>query len=42
MEAIGVGANVLAFILLGLKSAKFIHETLSAVKDGPEIVQRVV
>ncbi|KAH8688464.1 hypothetical protein BGZ61DRAFT_453250 [Ilyonectria robusta] len=41
MEAIGVGANVLAFVLLGLKSAKFIHETLSAVKDGPEIVQRV-
>ncbi|KAH6989001.1 hypothetical protein BKA56DRAFT_652463 [Ilyonectria sp. MPI-CAGE-AT-0026] len=41
MEAIGVGANVLAFVLLGLKSAKFIHETLSAVKDGPEIVQQV-
>lgn len=41
MEAIGVGANVLAFILLGLKSAKLIHETLSAVKDGPEIVQQV-
>ncbi|KAH7137398.1 hypothetical protein B0J13DRAFT_609452 [Dactylonectria estremocensis] len=41
MEAIGAGANVLAFVILGLKSAKFVHETLSAMHDGPQIVQQV-
>ncbi|KAM0441175.1 hypothetical protein ACHAPT_000481 [Fusarium lateritium] len=39
MEAVGVGANVLAFVVLGIKSAKLAHDTLSAIKDGPAIVQ---
>ncbi|KAI1454940.1 hypothetical protein F4805DRAFT_438037 [Annulohypoxylon moriforme] len=41
MEAVGVGANVLAFVLLALKSAKTSYETISAIKDGPEIVRQV-
>ncbi|OTA60082.1 ankyrin [Hypoxylon sp. EC38] len=41
MEAIGAGANVLAFVLLTLKSAKTAYETLSAIKDGPQIVKQV-
>ncbi|KAI5468103.1 ankyrin repeat-containing domain protein [Mariannaea sp. PMI_226] len=40
-EAVGAGANVLAFVLLGLKSAKFVYETFSIVKDGPDIVQKL-
>lgn len=39
MEPIGVGANVLAFVVLGIKSAKLAHDTLSAIKDGPALVQ---
>ncbi|KAI8719634.1 hypothetical protein NCS52_00744600 [Fusarium sp. LHS14.1] len=39
MEAIGVGANVLAFVLLSIKSAKVAHDTLSAIKDGPKVVR---
>lgn len=34
MEAVGVGASVLAFVVLGLKSAKAAYQVLSAVKDG--------
>jgi len=41
MEAIGAGANVLAFVVLGLNCAKTIYQTLSAVRDAPRIVQRV-
>ncbi|RSL71618.1 hypothetical protein CEP51_012027 [Fusarium floridanum] len=41
MEAIGVGANILAFVVLGIKSAKLAHDTLSAIKDGPTLVQSV-
>jgi hypothetical protein len=41
MEAIGVGANVLAFVILGLKSAQVVYETCSAIKDGPEILQQL-
>lgn len=33
MEAVGFGASVLAFVLLGLKSAKVTYEVLSAIKD---------
>ncbi|KAH7141684.1 ankyrin repeat-containing domain protein [Dactylonectria macrodidyma] len=40
-EAIGAGANVLAFILLGLKSVQCASETFSIIKDGPEIVQQL-
>lgn len=39
MEAIGTGASTLAFVLLALKSAKVIHESLSAIKDAPRIVR---
>ncbi|KAJ4329222.1 hypothetical protein N0V84_000348 [Fusarium piperis] len=41
MEAIGVGANVLAFVVLGIKSAKLAHDTFSAIKDGPALVQNL-
>ncbi|KAI1410600.1 ankyrin [Hypoxylon sp. FL1857] len=41
MEAIGAGANLLAFVLFALKSAKTAYETLSAIKDGPQIVKQV-
>jgi hypothetical protein len=38
MEAIGAGASTLAFILLALKSAKIINESLSSIKDAPRTV----
>ncbi|KAJ4326734.1 hypothetical protein N0V84_002854 [Fusarium piperis] len=41
MEAIGTGASTLAFVLLALKSAKVIHESLSAIKDAPRIVREL-
>ncbi|KAI2468980.1 ankyrin [Annulohypoxylon bovei var. microspora] len=41
MDAIGVGANVIAFVVIALKAAKTTYETLSAVKDGPKIVKQV-
>ncbi|KAM6537768.1 hypothetical protein FALCPG4_003673 [Fusarium falciforme] len=41
MEAIGVGANVLAFVVLGIKSAKLAHDTLSAISDGPARVRNM-
>ncbi|KAI0478683.1 hypothetical protein GGR56DRAFT_334682 [Xylariaceae sp. FL0804] len=41
MEAIGAGANVAAFVVIGLQSAKICYNTLSAIKDGPVIVQQV-
>jgi hypothetical protein len=34
MEVVGVGASVLAFVVVGLKSAKAAYEALSAIKDG--------
>jgi hypothetical protein len=37
MEA---GASVLAFVTLGLKSAKIIHEVLSSFKDGSKTVEQ--
>jgi hypothetical protein len=40
MEAIGAGASVLAFVTLGLKSAKTIHEVLSSFKDESKIVEQ--
>ena len=33
-------ASVLAFVLVGLKSAKIAHEALSSFKDGPKRVRR--
>ncbi|RSL41948.1 hypothetical protein CEP54_015656 [Fusarium duplospermum] len=41
MEAIGTGASTLAFVLLALKSAKVIHESLTAIKDAPRIVREL-
>ena len=42
MDPVNAGASVLAFVVLALKSAKVIHEVLSAVKDGPENVRHLV
>ncbi|KAJ3547985.1 hypothetical protein NM208_g1225 [Fusarium decemcellulare] len=36
-----VEADVLAFVVLGLKCAKEVHNTLSAIKDGPSIVRQL-
>ncbi|QGI69963.1 hypothetical protein CEK26_002296 [Fusarium fujikuroi] len=41
MEAIGAGASTLAFVLLALKSAKIINESLSLIKDAPRIVSEL-
>jgi hypothetical protein len=41
MEAIGPGANVLAFVVLALKMGKTAYETFSAIKDGPDVVQKL-
>ncbi|EEY19231.1 predicted protein [Verticillium alfalfae VaMs.102] len=40
-EPIGLGASVLAFVTLTLKSAKTIHDVLSAVKEAPDSVRRL-
>lgn len=42
MDAISAGASVVAFITLGLQSAKVIYETLSAIRDGPKSLQQVI
>ncbi|KAF9781024.1 hypothetical protein IL306_014721 [Fusarium sp. DS 682] len=42
MEAIGAGASTLAFVLLALKSAKIINESLSSIRDAPRIVLELV
>lgn len=42
MEAIGVGASTLAFVLLALKSAKIVNESLSSIKDAPSIVSELL
>ncbi|KAM0330481.1 hypothetical protein ACHAQA_003425 [Verticillium albo-atrum] len=41
-EAIGLGASVLAFITITLKSAKAIHVVLSTIKDAPDSVRRLL
>ncbi|POR38554.1 hypothetical protein TPAR_01252 [Tolypocladium paradoxum] len=41
MEAVGAGASTLAFVLLGLKSAKIIHDALSTIKDAPKTVREL-
>ncbi|KAF5990597.1 hypothetical protein FBULB1_75 [Fusarium bulbicola] len=41
MEAIGAGASTLAFVLLALKSAKIINESLSSIKDAPRVVSEL-
>ncbi|KAK9416829.1 putative Ankyrin [Seiridium unicorne] len=42
MDPVSAGASVIAFIDLALASAKFIHNFLSAAKDGPQSVRRLV
>ncbi|KAF4975089.1 hypothetical protein FZEAL_8090 [Fusarium zealandicum] len=39
MEGVGAAASVSQFVLIGLKLAKEIHNTLSAIRDGPAIVK---
>lgn len=41
MEAIGAGASTLAFVLLALKSAKTIRESLSTIRDAPKTVHEL-
>lgn len=40
-EALGLGANVVALVVVAAQLLKKTHETFSAIKDGPEIVKRV-
>ncbi|KAH6961929.1 hypothetical protein BKA56DRAFT_177476 [Ilyonectria sp. MPI-CAGE-AT-0026] len=35
-----VAASLIAFITIGIQSTKIIYDTLSAIKDGPEVVAR--
>jgi hypothetical protein len=39
MEAVGAGASILTFITVAFSVSKSIHETLSTIKDGPEILR---
>ncbi|KAI0455707.1 ankyrin repeat-containing domain protein [Xylaria acuta] len=41
MEAIGLGANVVAFIVIASQLSKKLYTTFSSIKDGPSNVQRV-
>ncbi|TRX90016.1 hypothetical protein FHL15_009117 [Xylaria flabelliformis] len=41
MEAIGLGANVVAFVVLASQLSKKLYITLSSIKDGPNNVRRV-
>lgn len=38
MEAVGFGASILTFAAAAVTVSKSIHNTLSAIKDGPEII----
>ncbi|KAK8108967.1 hypothetical protein PG984_014768 [Apiospora sp. TS-2023a] len=40
-EALGLGANVVAFVVVAAQLTKKTYETFSTIKDGPEIVRRV-
>ncbi|SPO06532.1 uncharacterized protein DNG_09222 [Cephalotrichum gorgonifer] len=42
MEALGAGANALAFVVLALKSAKTIYAVIGDLKDGPNNVRRAI
>lgn len=41
MDGISAGASVLAFLTIGVQCATVIYSTLSAIKDGPEVVRKV-
>lgn len=38
MEAVGFGASILTFVAAAVSVSKSIHDILSAIKDGPEII----
>jgi hypothetical protein len=38
MEAVGVSASILTFVTVAVSVSKSIHDILSAIKDGPEII----
>ncbi|GAB1318096.1 hypothetical protein MFIFM68171_08306 [Madurella fahalii] len=42
MDPVGAGASVLAFVVLALKSSNAIHQVLSTVKDGHEVLRHLV
>jgi hypothetical protein len=39
MEAVGAGASILTFITVAFSVTKSIHEALSAIQDGPQIIR---
>lgn len=39
MEAVGASASILTFITVAFSVSKSIHETLSTIRDGPEILR---
>jgi hypothetical protein len=39
MEAVGAGASIVTFITVAFTVSKSIHDTLSIIKDGPEILR---
>ncbi|KAI9154913.1 Palmitoyltransferase akr1 [Paramyrothecium foliicola] len=41
MEAVGAGASVMTLVVVALQVAKRTYETLSSIKDGPDIVIKV-
>jgi len=41
MEPVSSGASVLAFVLMGIKSARLLHQALQAIRDGPRHVSQV-
>ncbi|KAF4343493.1 hypothetical protein FBEOM_2519 [Fusarium beomiforme] len=42
MEAVGAGASILTFITVAFSVTKSIHEALSSIKDGPQILRFLV
>lgn len=41
MEPVGIAASLIAVVTCGLQCIKFIHQTTSGIKNGPNAVQRV-
>lgn len=42
MDGLGIAASVIAVIRVGLRSSKFIYETVSGIQGGPKTVQKLV
>lgn len=38
MEAVGFGASILTVVAAAISASKSIHDILTAIKDGPEII----